>query len=193
MTPTAEGAESPKAPSTVAESTASPVTKETSARNGDEKRDALEPKKEITPENNVPSKLKDIDVKDKESEDTVSDEDDDMEDEVDDVDGPGKDLNSNIPGAPHFLKEIIDCEVFEGDSARFDCKVAGDPEPDIKWLQDGVEIEESKRFIFDYDDDGSCSLIIRRIQDEDEGEYCVKATNSKGEAYCSAELFVEGF
>ncbi|XP_041477176.1 myosin light chain kinase, smooth muscle-like isoform X3 [Lytechinus variegatus] len=141
------------------------------------------------------SKMTDNDVKSNERQNGDDESDDESEEDVeDDIDGPGKkDLNQNIPGAPHFIKEMVDCEVFEGDSARFDCQVAGDPEPDIKWLQDGEEIEESSRFIFDYDDDGMCSLIIRRIQEDDEGEYCIKATNSKGEASCIADLLVEGF
>lgn len=151
--------------------------------------------KEHATMNNRDYKITEKDTKVNERQNGDDESDDDSEDDVeDDIDGPGKkDLNQNIPGAPHFIKEIIDQEVFEGDSARFDCKVAGDPEPEIKWLQDGVEIEESSRFIFDCDDDGSFSLIIRRIQEDDEGEYCIKATNSKGEASCIGDLLVEGF
>eukprot|EP00057_Strongylocentrotus_purpuratus_P013444 XP_011667918.1 PREDICTED: myosin light chain kinase, smooth muscle isoform X2 [Strongylocentrotus purpuratus] len=154
-----------------------------------------EQEKEHATMNNRDHKITERDTKVNERQNGDDESDDDSEDDVeDDVDGPGKkDLNQNIPGAPHFLKEIIDQEVFEGDSARFDCKVAGDPEPEIKWLQDGVEIEESSRFIFDCDDDGSFSLIIRRIQEDDEGEYCIKATNSKGEASCIGDLLVEVF
>ena len=56
---------------------------------------------------------RDMKVNDRQNGDDESD--DESEDDVeDDIDGPGKkDLNQNIPGAPHFIKEIIDQEVFK--------------------------------------------------------------------------------
>ncbi|XP_072047598.1 myosin light chain kinase, smooth muscle-like [Amphiura filiformis] len=93
--------------------------------------------------------------------------------------------------APAFIKKMVDCEVFEGDHARFDCKITGEPEPEITWLQDGIKVEESHRFVFDYDDDGMCSLIIKNAIEDDDAEYTFKASNSAGEISCTADLIVD--
>ncbi|XP_070569690.1 myosin light chain kinase, smooth muscle-like isoform X2 [Ptychodera flava] len=93
--------------------------------------------------------------------------------------------------APAFIKKIRDCPVMEGDLARFDCKISGDPEPDVIWYQDGLEIKESDKFQMEFDDSGSCSLIISDVVEDDDAEYTVKAVNSAGEVSCTAELIVE--
>ena len=103
-----------------------------------------------------------------------------------------KTANSNTTAvAPRFIKKMVDCEVFEGDHARFDCKIVGEPEPDITWLQDGIKVEENERFLFDYDDDGMCSLIIKNAIEDDDAEYTFKASNAAGEITCTAELIVD--
>ena len=94
--------------------------------------------------------------------------------------------------APVFTRQMQDFEVFEGDSARFDCQVTGVPEPNITWLKDDEEIKESRRkYVFDCDDSGRCSLIIKNCTEEDDAVYECRAVNSAGKADCSAELYVE--
>ena len=99
--------------------------------------------------------------------------------------------SSSKVAAPAFVKKMVDCEVFEGDCARFDCKITGDPEPEVTWLQDGLKVEESRRFIVDYYDDGACSLIVKNCIEDDDAEYTFKASNSAGEISCTAELIVD--
>ena len=94
--------------------------------------------------------------------------------------------------APVFTRKMQDFEVFEGDSARFDCQVSGEPEPDIIWLKDDEEISQNRRkYVFDHDDSGRCSLIIKNCTEEDDAVYECRASNSAGKADCSAELYVE--
>lgn len=92
---------------------------------------------------------------------------------------------------PKFMKTIVDCVVFEGDCARFDCAIEGVPEPEVTWYLDDEEIEESDRFILDYDEGGHYSLIIRNAEENDEGDYVVIAKNKAGQVSCAAELLVE--
>lgn len=94
------------------------------------------------------------------------------------------------PMPPKFAKELKDCEVIEGDSARFDVKVSGCPEPDVTWYKDGKEISESRHFVMEEDEDGVCTLIVRNVTDKDEGDYECKAKNSKGEIACTGDLYV---
>ena len=94
--------------------------------------------------------------------------------------------------APVFTRKMQDFEVFEGDSARFDCQVTGVPEPHIMWLKDDEEIKENRRkYVFDCDDSGRCSLIIKNCTEEDDAVYECRAANSAGKTDCSAELYVE--
>ncbi|XP_071792535.1 protein Obscurin-like isoform X2 [Asterias amurensis] len=91
---------------------------------------------------------------------------------------------------PKFSKDIIDAMVFEGDCARFDCHIEGEPEPEITWYQDDEELDESSRFLMEFDSDGVCSLIIKNVIEDDDAEYMVKAVNTAGEASSVAELIV---
>ncbi|XP_077997324.1 muscle M-line assembly protein unc-89-like [Glandiceps talaboti] len=93
---------------------------------------------------------------------------------------------------PKLEKRIRDCPVMVGDVGRFDCKVSGVPEPDIFWYQDGIEIKDGKKFEMDFEDNGTCSLIVTDVTVDDDAEYTVKAVNSAGEISCTAELIVEG-
>ena len=90
-----------------------------------------------------------------------------------------------------FLKEMKDFEVFEGDSARFDVRVTGDPEPDVRWYKDGELIKDSHHYVIDHSDNGNCSLIIKHCREEDDATYECKAKNCSGEVCCDAELYVE--
>ena len=91
-----------------------------------------------------------------------------------------------------FLREMHDFEVFEGDSARFDCQFQANPEPEITWLKNGEEIQERRRkYALDYDDCGRCSLIVKNCTDADDAIYECRLTNARGTISCSAELYVE--
>ncbi len=93
---------------------------------------------------------------------------------------------------PYFLRKMRDFEVFEGDSARFEVKVKGEPEPDVTWFKDDVEIKESRKYVFDFDDDGLCILVIKECTEKDDATYECKAGNSAGDVSCSGDLYVEG-
>ena len=47
---------------------------------------------------------------------------------------------------PKFTQLLKDMEAHEGDKVRFDCRVIGQPMPDIKWFRDHNEIHQSNDF-----------------------------------------------
>ena len=94
---------------------------------------------------------------------------------------------------PEFQQELKDREVLAGDTARFDVKVTGKPEPEVKWLKNGNTIEKDSRVKFvDESDVGLHSLLITGTRVKDEGLYRVTASSAAGSVFCEAQLFVEG-
>ncbi|XP_075386144.1 striated muscle preferentially expressed protein kinase isoform X2 [Tenrec ecaudatus] len=92
--------------------------------------------------------------------------------------------------APLFTRLLEDLEVLEGRSARFDCKISGTPPPSVSWTHFGRPVEESENLRL-RQDGGLHSLHIAHVGSEDEGLYAVSATNTHGQAHCSAQLYVE--
>ncbi|XP_077741437.1 striated muscle preferentially expressed protein kinase isoform X13 [Canis aureus] len=92
--------------------------------------------------------------------------------------------------APLFTRLLEDIEVLEGRAARFDCKISGTPPPAITWTHFGRQVEESDNLRL-RQDGGLHSLHIAHVGSEDEGLYAVSATNTHGQAQCSAQLYVE--
>nr|XP_006823021.1 PREDICTED: titin-like [Saccoglossus kowalevskii] len=92
---------------------------------------------------------------------------------------------------PRFYRKITNCDVVEGNTARFDCKVLGRPPPEITWYREGHEIRSSPDFRVIHGARGMCSLLIQEAFPEDAGKFTVKAVNAAGEVTCSARLSCE--
>ena len=93
---------------------------------------------------------------------------------------------------PHFVKEMVDSKAFPGDSVRFDVEFKGRPEAEVTWYFEEDTVLESPRHVIQCLDSGTCSLIIKDVSEDDDGEYFCKIVNSLGEDTCSAELIVYG-
>jgi titin len=94
--------------------------------------------------------------------------------------------------APRFMRELRRIHVAEGSTIRFDCKVFGDPEPEVKWYKDRKAIMDGARYQMLTEEDDTCSLIIPDVALEDRGFYMCLATNMAGTAMSEAQLRVEG-
>ncbi|XP_022102574.1 peroxidasin homolog isoform X3 [Acanthaster planci] len=89
---------------------------------------------------------------------------------------------------PHFVVEPSDVDAVEGNNVYFSCRAMGDPEPEIVWLHNSVEIPAatlnavgSKYSILN---DGT--LMIQNANGDDEGEYECMARNAVGETTSEA-------
>ena len=76
-----------------------------------------------------------------------------------------------------------------GKVARMECRVIGEPHPDVRWYRENEPLLEGGRYKFE--DDGDLQvLVISDVSGGDEGLYKCVARNSAGKAHCSADLFV---
>lgn len=74
---------------------------------------------------------------------------------------------------------------------QFECKVEGQPRPQITWFRQTAIIKPSQDFQMYYDDDNVATLIIREVFPEDAGTFTCVAKNTVGYASSSTELTVE--
>ncbi|GFY50994.1 obscurin [Trichonephila inaurata madagascariensis] len=99
--------------------------------------------------------------------------------------------NVEVIQSPLFLKPleavtgVVDCP------AKLECKISGDPIPDIKWTKDGNEVSDDdpnirKRQL----PSGEVALVFDKCKPENAGDYTCTATNKHGEKSCSAPLKV---
>ena len=92
--------------------------------------------------------------------------------------------------SPEIIQRLIPVEVVKGGMVKFQCRVVGEPAPEIEWYKDDQLLDESDRMKFE-NKDGVCVLTISDVTPFDEAEYKVLARNPLGTATCSAELLVE--
>ncbi|XP_019626722.1 PREDICTED: obscurin-like [Branchiostoma belcheri] len=101
----------------------------------------------------------------------------------------GPEEDETVPSAPSFLQTIEDFIVVPGEPALFQCRVAGNPTPEVAWFRDGAKIEPSDRYVIVRSDAGVTSLTIRDVTEKDEAEYTCTAVNSAGSAFCTADIY----
>lgn len=91
---------------------------------------------------------------------------------------------------PEFEEKMKHVDVTEGDTARFDVRVVGNPKPKIEWSKGGKPITDGGRFRIEQSDDLH-SLFIENASMDDFGSYKCVASNEAGRMQCSARLDVK--
>ncbi|XP_040106334.1 myosin light chain kinase, smooth muscle isoform X4 [Oryx dammah] len=94
------------------------------------------------------------------------------------------------PAAPLFLQGLSDLHVMDGSQVTMTVRVSGNPPPEVIWLHDGTEIQESEDFHFEQRGTQH-SLCIQEVFPEDTGTYTCEAWNSAGEVRTQAVLTVQ--
>ncbi|KAK7882046.1 hypothetical protein WMY93_028220 [Mugilogobius chulae] len=89
---------------------------------------------------------------------------------------------------PTFLKRPINQVVLEEESVEFRCLVQGDPQPNVRWRKDDVDVPRG-RYEIKYDKDDYV-LRIKRTSIGDEGVFSCVAENRVGKLEASATLTV---
>ncbi len=88
----------------------------------------------------------------------------------------------NVIHAPDFISGLKDKTVIEKETIELNVKVSGTPQPTLTWLKAGKEIkvDEKKYSIIPIDKDGNAKLIIKDVNEEDQGLYSCIAKNKVG-------------
>lgn len=94
--------------------------------------------------------------------------------------------------APKFIEKLQPITTPDGYTIQFECKVDGNPRPQITWFRQTAIIKQSQDFQMYYDDDNVATLVIREVFPEDSGTFTCVAKNSVGYASSTTELTVEG-
>ncbi|XP_015716392.1 palladin isoform X4 [Coturnix japonica] len=93
---------------------------------------------------------------------------------------------------PQFTQKLRSQEVAEGNKVLLECRVAGNPVPDVRWFCEGKELQNSPDIQIHSGSGGLHSLIIAEAFEDDTGRYTCLASNSLGSDSTSAEIFIEG-
>lgn len=91
---------------------------------------------------------------------------------------------------PKFRVPIQPSRCPEGMEVSFRYEVSGDPAPDVKWYKGAFQVQPSRNCVIISNPDGSGSLNLQSLKQEDSGMYMCRASNQFGEASSSAELAV---
>ncbi|XP_016055428.1 PREDICTED: myosin light chain kinase, smooth muscle isoform X2 [Miniopterus natalensis] len=108
-------------------------------------------------------------------------------------DGKSEYLLPTVPGkptTPRFLQGLSDLKVMDGSQVTMTVQVSGNPPPEVIWLHNGNEIQESEDFHFEQRGTRH-SLCIQEVFPEDTGTYTCEAWNSAGEVRTQAVLTVQ--
>jgi len=83
--------------------------------------------------------------------------------------------------------------VVEGETARFEVRVDGNPAASVSWHKNGVElaIDKCKYSVEGITDDGQWSLLISDCTKDDVADYGCTAVNDLGKVISSSQLIVE--
>ncbi|CAF3800634.1 unnamed protein product, partial [Rotaria magnacalcarata] len=96
--------------------------------------------------------------------------------------------------APSFIRKHRNCTVIEGQRAKFDCFITGQPNPTIRWLHNGLPLDvdsNTRKYSSQLQANGKVTLTIEDCLQEDAGEITIIVENRAGSTQCSAELTVE--
>jgi len=94
---------------------------------------------------------------------------------------------------PMFVRKMKNVNVVEGETARFDVRVAGNPVPSLTWHKNGVElaIDSCKYSVEAMVEEGRWSLVICSCTKVDKAEYSCTAASDIGKITSRAQLVVE--
>lgn len=101
-------------------------------------------------------------------------------------------------GAPQFIQRLYSqMKALQAADMQLDCRLTGQPEPDVEWYRDGMKLPLHPRY--EYHSIGGASdesrrhrLTIRGVQLEtdDEAKFSCEAFNSTGRAATFARILV---
>lgn len=84
----------------------------------------------------------------------------------------GSSLKKTLEGTtPKIAIKLSDVRVYEGQPLKLQCKIYGEPLPEIIWYKDGEKVVPSDRLQLERDSDGNNYLIIPKCTLDDDGQF----------------------
>jgi len=80
---------------------------------------------------------------------------------------------------PRFVLKPQSTIAYEGQSAKFFCRVIAAAPPTLSWYREGMELKQSVKFMKRYSEN-DYTFTINRCKLEDRGEYIIRAENHYG-------------
>nr|CAB3264137.1 myosin light chain kinase, smooth muscle [Phallusia mammillata] len=93
--------------------------------------------------------------------------------------------------APTFTRRLSSTQVLEGEELLLQCEVSGEPEPELRWMRNGIEVGIDEDEVFTSFRNGIARLRLRDLQATHAGEYICKARNEAGVIQCSSRVTVK--
>ena len=93
--------------------------------------------------------------------------------------------------APRFAEQMKNVTVDEGSSVTLECRVAGHPEPVVRWYQEGRPLIPGSATEIRKQGDRA-TLTLHNVTEHDSGQYTCIALNTSGENTTSATVIVNG-
>lgn len=106
------------------------------------------------------------------------------------VDTMAEQLEAGKALPPQFVKAYTDREITEGRMTRFDCRVTGNPYPEVYWFINGRQVNDDLTHKILVNETGSHSLMITDVSRRDAGAVQCLARNRAGEVAIEAQLNV---
>lgn len=106
------------------------------------------------------------------------------------VDATAEQLEAGKALPPTFVKAYGDREITEGRMTRFDCRVTGNPYPEVYWFINGRQVNDDAAHKILVNESGSHSLMITNVTRLDAGAVQCLARNKAGEVAIEAQLNV---
>lgn len=93
---------------------------------------------------------------------------------------------------PEFIEKMKPVNVTEGEQARFDVTIEGNPLPVVDWFKGKDKLEDEGRYVMmDDEEAGIFTLIVEDTVPDDAGTYKCIAANEEGQTSSKAALVVK--
>ena len=83
------------------------------------------------------------------------------------------------PAAAEFIRKPGSCDAPVGSDATFECEVDGEPEPEVKWYRDGIELYDGIKYRLQRDGN-LARLVVKNVTSSDSGDITCEVRNRKG-------------
>uniref|UniRef100_A0A1B0CIW0 Titin n=1 Tax=Lutzomyia longipalpis TaxID=7200 RepID=A0A1B0CIW0_LUTLO len=94
-----------------------------------------------------------------------------------------------LPKLPTVTLDQKAYKVRKEDSVTFNVKISGTPKPTVEWYTSGTVVKKSPRIFKEFDEE-SASLTIKKVVEQDAGDYTVRVKNPCGEVEATVHLTI---